>query len=175
MADSTGNILVLVVPEDNYSKNLVDLAKSLSEKYKTLCYVSLNRPCKSVMQMLTAAGVDLTRFYFMDAITKTARVPEPMSNVTYISSPGALTEISLAVANFFNVNHADCFIFDSLSTLSVHESETVIAKFVHFLMAKLKIVGCDSFFTVLKTDENSILMKDVKMFADQIVEIGKWR
>jgi len=174
MAESRGRILVLVIPEQKYTKDLVDVSRSLAEKYSSICYVSLNRPCSDLTKMLAETSVDLNKFYFVDAITKTARIPEASNTCTYISSPGALTELSLAVSNFFDRNKADCLIFDSLSTLFVYESEMVITKFVHFLMAKLKVVGCDAYFTVLKGDENSALVKDISMFADQIVDITKW-
>jgi len=174
MAEAKGRILVLVIPEQKYTKDLIDVSKSLADKYSSICYVSLNRPCSDLTKLLAESTVDLKKFYFVDAITRTAKIPEPSNTCSYISSPGSLTELSLAVSNFFDRNKADCLIFDSLSTLFVHESESVITKFVHFLMAKLKVVGCDAYFTVLKGDENSALIKDISMFADQIVDITKW-
>jgi archaellum biogenesis ATPase FlaH len=175
VTEGKGKISVLVIPEQKYTQHLLGILKTLSERYKLICYVSMNKPCNSLLDLMKENVIDTSKFYFIDCITKTAKIPEQVNYCTYISSPSALTEISLAVSNYFmNEAGADCFIFDSLSTLYVHESESTITKFVHYLMAKLKVVGCDSYFTVLKTDENSTLMKDVHMFADQIVDISKW-
>lgn len=175
MTEGKGKILVLVVPEQKYTQHLMGILKTLSERYSSICYVSLNRPCNSILENLRENSIDTKKFYFIDTITKTAKIPEPVNYCTYISSPGALTEISLAVSSFFDSDgKADCLIFDSLSTLFVHESESAITKFVHFLMAKMKVVGCDAYFTVLKTDESSTLIKDIHMFADQVIDVSTW-
>ncbi|MFH1126171.1 MAG: hypothetical protein V1703_03520 [Candidatus Altiarchaeota archaeon] len=174
MTEGKGKILVLAVPEQKYSQHMADILKTLSERYKCICYVSLNKPCNALLDMLKENSIDVSKFYFIDTITRTAKIPEPVDYCSFISSPGALTEISLAVSNFFATGRPDCLVFDSLSTLFVHEVESAITKFVHFMMAKMKVIGCDAYFTVLKADENSAMIKDIHMFADQVIDVSKW-
>ena len=90
-----------------------------------------------------------------------------------MSSPSALTELSLSISNILEREKFDYMIFDSLSTLLVYESETVITKFVHFLIAKVRVIGCNAIFTCLKQDVNSILIRDINMFADRVLDIEK--
>jgi hypothetical protein len=168
-SESGGKISVFVLPEQKYAQDTVDLAMTLSEKYHHICYISLNKPCSSLLYTFSENSIDPDKFYFIDTITRTASIPVAVDYCNYVSSPGALTEISLAFANIFDSKKIDCLFFDSLSTLFVHESEATITKFVHFLMAKLKFIGCDAYFTVLKSDENSALIKDVHMFADEVI------
>jgi archaellum biogenesis ATPase FlaH len=174
LVEGRGRISVLVIPEQKYASNMIDVLRSLAGKYNYICYVSLNKPSSSLLSILKENSIDTKKFYFIDAITRTAAIPLPVDYCTYVSSPGALTEISLAISNMFNNKNVDCILFDSLSTLFIHESEATITKFVHFLMAKLKVIGCDSFFTILKGDENSAMIKDIHMFADQVLDISKW-
>ncbi|VVB54357.1 Uncharacterised protein [uncultured archaeon] len=168
-------ILVLVIPEDQYNDKVMAILKNLAESNTNkVCYVSLNRPYSSLRNNLASAGVSINSIYVIDAITKTAEMAENTENVEFISSPDALTELSLAVSNSFDVKKFNYLFFDSLSTLLVYESDRVVTKFVHFLMAKIRVVEARAIFTVLKRDVDSVLLKDINMFADKIVDLEYW-
>ncbi|MBM3309361.1 MAG: hypothetical protein FJY77_03820 [Candidatus Altiarchaeales archaeon] len=62
MAEAKGRILVLVIPEQKYTKDLIDVSKSLADKYSSICYVSLNRPCSDLTKLLAESTVDLKKF-----------------------------------------------------------------------------------------------------------------
>ncbi len=170
-----GQIIVLVMPEDNYLGRMVSVVKDLASIDGKICYVSLNRPYNSLKSNFEAAGIDLSNIKFIDAITKTAQLPEECPECAFVSSPGALTELSVAISNAMEADSYSYILFDSLSTLLVYESDTTIAKFVHFLMAKVRVVGCNAIFTCLRQDSESILIKDINMFADKVVDLDKWR
>lgn len=168
-------IIVLIIPEDNYTERLVKVVKELSKLPTKLCYISLNRPYISLINIFQKAGLNTDNIYFIDAITRTAQLATKCTNCEFVSSPGALTELSVTISNIMETNQYRYIIFDSLSTLLVYESDNTIAKFVHFLMAKVRVAGCNAVFTCLKQDADSILVKDINMFADKVIDLEEWR
>ena len=166
-------IIVLIVPDKDYLSSIVTLTRDISANSKRICYVTLNRPYRSLLDIFSKNGINTSKFYFIDAITKTAEMAESIDNCEFVSSPGALTELSLSISNILEQEKFDYMIFDSLSTLLVYESETVITKFVHFLIAKVRVIGCNAMFTCLRQDINSVLVRDINMFADKIIDVEK--
>jgi len=171
---SENQILVLIIPEKNYMEKVVSVVKDLNKLSGPICYVSLNRPYKSLKTIFEKNGIDSKNMHFIDGITRTAMTPEPIEQCEYISSPGALTELSVAISQLMDSGKVVNLVFDSLSTLLVYEPDTTIAKFVHFLMAKVRVAGCNAIFTCLKQDADSILVKDINMFADKVINLEKW-
>lgn len=167
-------IIVLIIPNDQYMERIVDVAKEVAVDSQKICYVTLNRPYDSLIETLKSANVDTSKFFFVDGITKTAEAPPSIENCEFVSSPSALTELSLTTSDLLDSQKYDYIIFDSLSTLLVYESEIVVTKFIHFLMSKVRIVGCKAIFTCLKQDADSVLIKDLNMFADKIIEMEHW-
>jgi hypothetical protein len=168
-------IMVLIMPEENYLDRLMNVIKDMSSLPGRLCYISLNRPYNSLITTFHKAGIDTQKIYFIDAITKTAQMPQNTPECEFVSSPGALTELSVAISKVMDSGQFKYIVFDSLSTLLVYESDTTIAKFVHFLMAKVRVAGCNALFTCLKQDSDSVLIKDINMFADKVIHLDKWR
>lgn len=167
-------ILVLIIPNKDYQKRVTDLTKDIAKLSEKICYVSLNKPYKTLLKNFTDAGIDTTKFIFIDAITKTAEMPPVVENCEFVSSPGALTELSLAISNTLETKGVNLIVFDSLSTMLVYEDENIVTKFVHSLMAKIRVMGCRGIFTCLKQDSDTVLLKDVNMFADKIIDIDGW-
>jgi hypothetical protein len=169
-----GEVIVLLIPDEEYGKRIIEITKDLSRVSSKLCYVTLNLPYSSLERSFREKEIDISKFYFIDAITQTAEIPKEKENCEYISSPGALTELSLAVSNVLETQKFNYMVFDSLSTLLVYETPVVVTKFIHSLMAKIRVVGCKAIFTILKQDSSSMLLKDINMFADKILNVEYW-
>jgi archaellum biogenesis ATPase FlaH len=171
---ASSQIIVLIMPEENYTGHLLDVLSDMARSDWSILYVSLNRPYSSMIKIFGEKGISPSRMHFVDAITKTAEIPGECDQCDYVSSPGSLTELSVNISRLLDNGQYNLLIFDSLSTLLVYESDTTIAKFVHFLMAKVRVAGCSALFTCLKQDSDSILIKDINMFADKVIDFEKW-
>lgn len=167
-------IVVLIIPDEQYTQKLLAITKELSQTSGSVLYVSLNRPYATLMDSFSAAGIDSRKFYFIDAVTETAQKVDAQERVKYISSPGSLTELSLALTKLLDAQQFDYVLFDSLSTLLVYEEAQVVTRFVHSLMSKIRVVKCKGVFTSLKRDVDSIVIKDLNMFADMILDTETW-
>lgn len=167
-------ILVLIIPDKDYKKKWMNLVKELSTVDGKICYISLNTPYETLLDSFKIMGIDASKFYFIDAITKTATIPEESEKCEYVSSPGALTELSLAISNLLDSKTFDYLIFDSLSTLLVYENENTVTKFIHQLISKIRVMKSKAVFSILKQDTGSVLLKDINMFADRVLDIENW-
>jgi len=167
-------VIVLIIPDEEYREKILDITKELSNLTDKICYISLNRPYGTLIQEFKRREIDLKKFYFIDAITQTAETTQPSPNCEFVSSPGALTELSLSISNILDKKEVNYLIFDSLSTLLVYENEMIVTKFIHSLMAKIRVVGCNAVFTCLEQDKGSVLIKDINMFSDRILNVKHW-
>ena len=171
---SDNQVMVLLIPEEDYLQQLLKVVTQLADEANRICFISLNRPYTSLTSLFEKNNVDAKKFYFIDAITKTAELPPETENCSFISSPGALTELSVEVSSIIENEEFDYLLFDSLSTLIVYETDAVITKFIHFLMAKVRVASCKAIFTCLKQDMQTNLIRDINMFADKIIDLDKW-
>ena len=168
-------VIVLIIPDEQYSQKLLGITKELAQLSESMLYVSLNRPYGTLLESFSGAGIESGKFYFVDAVTQTAqRVNGGGEKIKYVSSPGSLTELSLTLTKLLDSQKFDYLLFDSLSTLLVYEEELVVTKFIHSLMSKVRVVKCKSVFTCLKRDVESVLIKDLNMFADRILDTESW-
>lgn len=160
-------ILVFVIPEKSYNFVLEDILKKL--KNKKICYVSLNRPYSTVKQVFSELGFSPEEYFVIDAISKTAFEPKPQKNCFFVSSPNDLVDLSLVVSKVTSNKKIDTMVFDSLSTLMLYQKERNTSKFTHFITTKLRVNGVQGIFTVLEEDMHSTLVRDLSMFADNVL------
>ena len=109
-------------------------------------------------------------FIFIDAISKSFKSsPEQSDNVYYVSSPGALTELSLVVNKFLKYNF-DYLIFDSVSNLIVYNKIPVIHKFLRSLVNNIKKTKTKALFFIVESQENKDLISQCNLFFDNVVQ-----
>src|SRR3989344_4754851 len=171
--DEAENVLskinILVIPNREYSKGISTLLKRTSENYQRIALVNLNELYKSMIQHLKELGVDVNKFFFIDAITITSdKNVKKHDNAIFVSSPNSLIELSLAITQTLNTQKPDVLIFDSLSTMLIYEDESTVTKFVHSLIGKIKAYGLDAYFTALEGDANNECVKNLSMFVDKV-------
>jgi archaellum biogenesis ATPase FlaH len=165
-------IIVVIIPNELYLKKLIFLIKLLIENGEIL-YVNINKPYSSLIEVFRKKGIPVDRFFFIDTVTKTVVEPEPVENVEFVSSPSALTELSIAISKMLRNKKFYCVLFDSLSTLLVYEGSLTVIKFTHSLMSKFRALNSKGVFTVLKGDIKTELIKDLNMFADRIIDLNE--
>ena len=166
------DVLVVLFGED-YQKNLLDMIKNTEATYKKICYITLNKPYNNLIEVLKKNSIDIEKFNFVDAITSTVIKPASIKNCRFVTAPNALTELNLAIGKECISHNSDLFIFDSLSSLLIYEKGPTLIRFVHSVINELRTYNIKIIFTLLKEDYVSTLMKDLNMFVDKIIEIGK--
>ncbi|MFH0874633.1 MAG: hypothetical protein V1859_01760 [archaeon] len=161
-------VTLVVMSKGNYIKNSQELLSLVSSISNKVCYVTLNKPSNTIVNALKSRNIEASKFYFVDAITNTVQSTTNTNNCTYISSPTALTDISLAFSEGLSDKGCDNAIFDTISTLIVYQDINSVIKFTHNLITKIRVLGKKSVFVALKEDSEE-LVKDLNMFVDSVV------
>jgi len=159
-------ITVFVTPDKDYASQMKAIVSSASSSYKRICYVSLNKPYPVVSDSLKKQGMSLEKFFFIDC---TGKSREGSGQVVYVSSPKALTEMSITIGKVLEMGKIEALIFDSLSTLLVYADASTVVKFTNSLISMLRSKGVAGFLTCLKGGIGSDIVKDISMFADKVV------
>ncbi len=163
-------ILLLIVPNKNYTKEISKLTRTLSKKNK-VCYVSLNRTYEALKLLFKKENIKSANCFIIDAITKAViKTPKGKKDSVFVSSPAALTEMSLAITKI-QKKCPEYLLFDSLSTLLIYEDASTVTRFVHSLISRVRVRETTLIFTILASDKNTSLVKNMSMLVDKVIEI----
>lgn len=168
-----GQVCVLVIPHESYNKHIVNLTKEASKAYGSICYATLNKPYNLLLKTFKENNIDPANFYFIDPATKSAVTNIFPKNVIPVESVSSITSLSIAISNVLEKKKAEGLILDSISTMLIYNNSASITKFMHFLVGKIKTLGCTGILTILEKDSDSSLMQDIGMFADNVIYLGK--
>lgn len=167
-------IQVFLIPNKIYQEKLLEIVKDAIQEFKDrLIYTSLNKPAEKIIETLNKNNIDAERFLFIDAVTKDVQADISDHGITYITSPQNFAQFNMELIQILEKEKPQCIIFDSLSTIQLYQPDLVIVKFIHDLIAKLIIAHECGKFTCLLENMNSTLIKEVFMFADEVVEMGE--
>jgi archaellum biogenesis ATPase FlaH len=162
--------LLLIMPGIEYNGMIIDNLKKLKGN---VCYVTLNKTFDSLKELFKKSKIKTDNILFIDAISKTIKsVPDQGEGVYYVSSPGAMTELSLTLDKFLRHNF-DYLIFDSLTNLLVYESKAPVSKFVSALVNKIKTGKTKAVFYALSIKEQSAIIAESGMFVDKVLDLDK--
>ena len=165
-------IVVFLIPNKIYQEELLQIAKSATNVFGKIIYLSLNRPSESIIGALKEIDVNTEKFLFVDAVNKGVKPDIAYHNVVFINSPQDFEKFNIELNQIIEKEKFECLLFDSLSTLLIYHDDTTTVKFIHDLIMKLRLLHDSAEFTCLLDDVNSTLVKDLSMFADEIVNLG---
>ena len=166
---SSHQTLLLIMDSFGYNNYIIKNIEQLSGK--KICYVTLNKTNSSLKETFRENNIDTSNIVFVDAISKTIKsVPDKSENTYFCSSPGALTEISLAVSKLLSQDF-EYLIFDSLTNLLIYQNKAPVAKFVSNLVNKIRAGSTKAIFYALSVKEQDELIKETGMFVDSVMEI----
>ncbi|MCK5023009.1 MAG: hypothetical protein KAS04_02455 [Candidatus Aenigmarchaeota archaeon] len=165
------DVILVLVPNTKYSEKIIEISKMMSNVSKRICYVSLNRPYKTLVNDFAKKKINIDEFFFIDAVTKGVKDEESTDQVVYVSSPKALTELNITMKKVLKVGKIESTIFDSLSTLLVYEGSANVVRFSHSIVSLFRTLGTKGVLVALKEDVKSEVVKDLNMFVDEVVEL----
>jgi len=164
-------VVLLLVEGLEYNDLSLKVARELFGK--KVCYVTLNKTCPSILETFSKAKIKSDNVKFVDAISKTITgKAKDTDSCLYLSSPGALTELSIAISEFIKKGY-DYIIFDSLTNLLIYQGKGPVAKFVANLITKIKASKTRAVFYALKVDQHQELIQEASMFVDKVVDTSK--
>ena len=147
---SQNQVVLSVFSKFSYNESIYSLFRTWPNK--KICYVTLNKPAASLQWAFKLNRIDPGNIFFIDAVSKQLGKESSDRNVQLVSSPAALTEISIALQEAMKARAFDVVFFDSLSTLNLHEKSSAADKFVGNIINRIKNERRQGVFTCLQED-----------------------
>ena len=160
----------MIIPSGRYNEIITRIPKQFSEE--RVCYITLNKTYNSLKDLFGKENVDLKNIVFIDAITSSISKVENTDDCYFVSSPQALTELSIVINEFLQ-HKFDYIIFDSLTTLLIyHRAEEPIIRFISNIVHKIKSHGGKGIFYILDIKKHKLLMDGSSMVVDKTIDLG---
>ncbi len=160
-------IKLFMISNKDYDSKIRDIVSSASSSYKRICYVSINKPYSVISDSLKKQGIDIKKLFFVDC---TGNPCKTEGQVVRVSSPKALTEMSITINKVLELGRIEALIFDSLSTLLIYADPSTVVKFTHSLISSLRGKKASGVLVCVEGGKNAELVKDISMFADRVVK-----
>ena len=166
---SANQTVLLLMKDADYNSEIIKVAKML--KGKNICYVTTNKTFDALREDFKKRKVNDEQFVFVDAITKSLKkTPDSADQVYFVSSPGALTELSLVIGKFLK-HEFDFLIFDSLTTLLTYTKINTASRFTTSLIDKIKKTKTKAVFYCMDINSHEDLIKQTSMRVDKVVKV----
>jgi len=166
-------ILLITVDAKNYQRTSVDIVKFLvNEQGIPGVYVTLNKPYDIMHRTLVINNIDARLVIFIDAASRTDT--RKIENCLFIGSPEKLSDMSVAMDQAIKALHTTekFLIFDSLNTLLIFNKPGTVARFVHFLTAKMREWKIKGIIITLEKETDPALLDELTQLSDSRVDIG---
>jgi len=164
-------IYLFISPAEYYNLiNSTILAYYTKTRKKSGIYVTLNKSFKSISASLNEEGIDVSRLYFIDGITRTENNNAKDKNCTFISSPHALTELSLAITTATNTGKFDFLFFDSINTLLIYNDLKTTQKFAHYVITKMREANLGGIIFSLDEASGKNVIPAITQFCDDSIK-----
>lgn len=176
--------IVFILPHDKYSGYTAKIVKEVLQGYERICYVTISKSYKSVLEKFKNEGIGCRNIYFVDAITKTVSskphilellmpAKKVKSKYFFVTNPKALIELSLAISDLLENRRNELVVLDSVNTLMIYNENKEIMKFLHYVMAKISENRCKGIFLFAADEKKSTLVKEISLFADKVIDLRK--
>jgi len=163
-------VLLLVIPPFKYHEYSTAILRQFTSQ--KICYVTLNKTYAALQEDFTREGINTKQMIFVDGISKTIKsVPDRQDNSCfYVSSPAALTEMSIAIMETVKLG-ATIVVFDSLNDLLVYEKKAPVSKFLLSIVTRLREQRLQVIFYTILVQEYSDLVKQTGVFVEKVIEL----
>ncbi|EHQ34171.1 DUF7504 family protein [Methanoplanus limicola] len=171
-----GRIYLILSEASHIKKNNVALIKELTDKNHRIIVITINEPASYLYELYKKGDVRLDKVSFIDAISKFAmgKKPEGVPNAVFVNNPSDLTGLSIAVSNeLANVTEEKTYVLiDSVNAMLIYLSSENLAKFMHFVSSKLKILNISGIFLAIERGLDPIIISQLTSFSDDVIDMN---
>lgn len=170
-----GFIALVLSDAEELLKTNISILKILNKKDQLGLYVSVNQPYKRLVEVMEKNKIDTSKIFFIDCVSKIAGGRSKREkNVLYVTSPSGLTELGIAISQMMDSfpGKKKYLYMDALSTLIIYNTAGSIAKFSHFIMSRVKILGLSGIFMVVNNEIDKQLIAQITQFADKVIRVS---
>jgi hypothetical protein len=155
---------------------MVRVVEALLETHDSGVFITVNRTYPVMEKVLKGKGVDVSRLFFIDCISRRAIGDSQLTErCLYVSSPSQLTEVSVGLMQALELLRGKRkFVYiDSLGTFLLYNSAGTMSKFSHFIITKLSVTEVKGIFMTAEKEKDIQLIKDLEVFCEKTVDLTK--
>src|SRR3989339_909280 len=153
--------LVIISPQI-YHASVIGFAKKAAESNENVCYVSLNKTYKSMLQALKKSSIEKKKFFFIDVISPTVFKTAAAKQCIFLDSLN-LNDLGSTLLGVIKKNRITLVIFDSLSSLLVYKKDDEVLDFTNYVLPFLEESGVKATLLCLSDDSEKPAIKQLKM------------
>ena len=170
------NFIVLIVsPEDKYESTNIEILKLLCNEEKSPgLYITFDKPYDLVSKTLHDSGVDTSKLFFIDLVTKTKKGSyERTENCLFIPSPKEISDLGIAIDESIHasMNNKKFLFVDSVSALYFYNSAGTAKKFQHFLTIRMRIGNLKGILMSLPGETEKEIVSFLSQFCDKTINV----
>lgn len=164
-------ICLTIVAPKNYEETNFEFAKYMIDRGAEGLYVTTNHPYSFLVQKLQEKNIPVDKLYFIDGVS--GESGEDFEDCIYLDSLENLTGLGILINHVMAGTTGKKFlIIDSLSTLLLYNAAGSLAKFAHFLTARMKMWGVSGIFITLKDQSDPLLVSHLSQVCDKILDLS---
>ena len=168
-------IVGIVMPSDSYEEANIHLLSFLVNKKKAKgSYVAVSKPYNHTVSLLKSKDINIGNIHFIDCLTKSLGSKDiKAKNCVFIESPAHLTELGIALHDYFTSSgEKNRFLYiDSISSLLIHNSIDAVLKFVHYVTGKMRVFGFNGMLLALHGETDRKLIPQLSQFCDKVIRL----
>ena len=160
---------------DKYEEaNMHLLSFLVNRKKASGSYVAISKPYNYTLNLLGNKGIKTDNIHFIDCLTKSLGSKAiNAKNCVFVESPAHLTELGIALHNYFTSSEQkNRFLYiDSISSLLIHNSIDAVLKFVHYVTGKMRVFGFNGMLLSLHEGTDKELIGQLSQFCDKVIHL----
>lgn len=164
--------LMLSVPEKMHAMNIA-VVKNIKKRGCTPVIITVNQPYRVLAKTYAKEGIMPEQYYVIDAVTQySGGACEPFLHVKYVNNPANLTDLGIAITGMLKTIPVQnkCIMFDSISMLLIHIPSLTAAKFLHFVVNKLKLSDVSGLFLCVDKGLDPVILSQMSASVDRIID-----
>lgn len=165
-------VVMAIVPFKHFEAANMHLLSIMINKYNAKgSYITVNRPYKSMVQLLKKENINIENLFFIDCITKELKERISTKNCYFVGSPSNLTDIAIALDPVFKEGKHKFVFLDSLDTLTVYNTTESVIKFAHFLTSKVRLHDISGVLLAVHENSDQRLVTELAQFCDKVIDL----
>jgi len=168
-------VILVVSPSEIYEKTNAKILKLLCNEEKISgIYITFNQSCETLFELLTGAGVDTSKLFFIDMVTKNVSgKTERTKNCLFIPSPKEISDLGVAIDESIRMSgeNKEFLFVDSVSALLLYNSMGTARKFEHFLTIRMRLGSLKGILMSLNSGTEKEIVPFLAQFCDKIIKI----
>jgi len=167
---SRSSITLWRIPALDYTTRLMRLTKSVALDYHNILFVSLTRPCSTIMRDFEREGINSDKFTLICLDPNgswRAKMPASFGVIDTIDVTGLSIRVKEALEN----TRPQVMIFDSFNTMFAYLDSRLVTRFAQDLMLKLTALNCKGVLPVVLDNKEKAVINSLGLFVDETVDM----